>query len=340
VSIDAADNARLRRRPEEHESARLTALARAALARYGLAGARVEFLSDSDNLVFRVYAGGAEESEFALRVYRPLRFSSDEIEDELRWVAALAREAGLSVPVPVPGVAGRLVQSVSVDGLPGRRQCALFHWVRGEFLGEALRPGHLESVGLFMARLHEEGTRLAHAYQFRRARRLNHDYLPRLIEAKRRALLMFEIDDFGLLVKAARLIGARIADAEREGLEVGLLHADLHQRNYLFAPDGVGAIDFCECCWGPYLHDIAVTLSDLHIDKPLDELPGLHEAFLSGYRRVRPLPRGYERHIETFLLARTLQVLEWVFRWPSPTHHAWGASYLTEAVGYVERCLT
>lgn len=316
------------------------ALAHSALRRYGLAGARVEFLSNSDNLVFRVYAGGAEVSEFALRVYRPLRFSSDEIEDELRWMAALAHEARLRVPVPVPGVAGRLVQSVSVDGLPGRRQCALLHWLRGEFLGEALLPGHLESVGLFMARLHEEGTPLAHAYNLRRTRRLSHAYLLRLTDAQRRAGLMFDVGEFDLLANAARLVGARLDDAEREGPEVGLLHADLHQRNYLFGPGGVGAIDFCECCWGPYLHDIAVTLSDLLIDKQFDELPELHEAFLSGYRRVRPLPQGYGRHIETFLLARTLQVLEWVFRWPGPTHHAWGASYVTKAIRYVGRCLT
>jgi Ser/Thr protein kinase RdoA (MazF antagonist) len=316
------------------------ALARAALKRYGLGGARVEFLSNSDNLVFRVYGGGAggvEAGEFALRVYRPLRFSSSEIEDELRWVAALAHEARLPVPVPVPGVTGGMVQSVSVDGLPGRRQCALFHWVQGEFLAGALLPEHLEAVGLFMARLHEEGTRLGHAYNLRRARRLSHAYLLRLIEAPRRADLVPDAGEFDLLVKAARLARARLDAAEEEGLEVGLLHADLHQRNYLFAPGGVGVIDFSECCWGAYLHDIAVTLSDLHIDKRFEELPELHEAFLRGYRRARPLPLGYERHIETFLLARTLQVLEWVFRWPSPTHHAWGTSYVRKAFRYIER---
>lgn len=317
------------------------ALARSALKHYRLGDARVEFLANSDNLVFRVYAGGAEgveASKYALRVYRPLRFSRSEIEDELRWVATLGYEAHLPVPVPVRGVTGHLVQSVSVDGLPGRRQCALLHWVQGEFLAESLRPGHLEAVGLFMARLHEEGTRLAHAYNLRRTRRLSHAYLLRLIDAPRRAALVPDVDEFDLLVKAARLARARLDDAEEEGLEIGLLHADLHQRNYLFAPGGVGAIDFCECCWGAYLHDIAVTLSDLYIDKQFEELPELHEAFLSGYRRVRPLPLGYERHIETFLLARTLQVLEWIFRWPSPTHHAWGASYLRKAFRYIERC--
>jgi Ser/Thr protein kinase RdoA (MazF antagonist) len=326
------------RRRENPDS--LIALARSALQHYGLEGARADFICNSDNLVFRVDvdADGAEKRRFALRVYRPLRFSSSEIEDELRWVTALAHDAKLTVPAPVPGFNGQLAQSISFAGLAGRRQCALLDWVEGEFLTDKLEARHLAAVGMFMARLHEEGTRLAHAYDLRRTRRLGHDYLLRLVEAPRNAELVPHKHDYELLIQAAGIARARLNEAEQEELEIGLLHADLHQRNYLFTPAGVGAIDFCECCWGPYLHDIAVTLSDLHIDKQCEDLPALHEAFLNGYQQVRPLPMGYQRHIPTFLLARTLQVLDWIFRWPRPTHHAWGASYIAKAFRYIESC--
>lgn len=327
---------------EKQEKDYSLALARAALDHYGLGDARVEFFCNSDNLVFRIVADDAETSKFALRVYRPLGYSTREIEDELRWLAALAHEARLPVPAPVTGISGNLVQSVSLEGLPGWRKCALLHWVEGEFLTGALEPRHLEAVGVFMGRLHTEGTPLARAYDLRRTRRLNHNYLSRLIDAPPRGDVGTDVgtDEFKLVVEAAKFVHSRLDEAEQEELEIGLLHADLHQRNYLFTAGGVAAIDFSECCWGAYLHDIAVTLSDLYIDKSFAELPELREAFLSGYQRVRPLPLGYERHIETFLLARTLQVLEWIFRWSNPAHHAWGPAYVTKALGYIERYQT
>ncbi len=40
----------------------------------------------------------------------------------------------------------------------------------------------------------------------------------------------------------------------------GLIHADLHQENYLFHGGMARAIDFDDCGWGFYLYDLAVTL--------------------------------------------------------------------------------
>jgi Ser/Thr protein kinase RdoA (MazF antagonist) len=43
----------------------------------------------------------------------------------------------------------------------------------------------------------------------------------------------------------------------------GLIHADLHQGNYLFHGDEVRVIDFDDCGWGHFAHDLAVTVSEL-----------------------------------------------------------------------------
>jgi len=70
----------------------------------------------------------------------------------------------------------------------------------------------------------------------------------------------------------------------------GFIHADLHQWNYMFHGEEVRAIDFDDCGWGYYTYDMAVTLSYL---EDWGTFPALQDAFLTGYQRVRPLPRRY-----------------------------------------------
>jgi Ser/Thr protein kinase RdoA (MazF antagonist) len=94
-----------------------------------------------------------------------------------------------------------------------------------------------------------------------------------------------------------------------EGPEVfGLIHADLHQRNYLFHDGGVGAIDFDDCGYGHWLYDLAVTLNCLQSHP---ELPTLRAALLAGYRRGRPLPAEHKQCLDAFLALRTIQDVLW-----------------------------
>jgi Ser/Thr protein kinase RdoA (MazF antagonist) len=88
----------------------------------------------------------------------------------------------------------------------------------------------------------------------------------------------------------------------------GLIHADLHQENYLFHCGQVRAIDFDDCGWGHFAYDLAVTLSELRW-RP--EYPALRAGLLRGYRAVRPLPPEHERYLETFQGLRTLLLVLW-----------------------------
>jgi Ser/Thr protein kinase RdoA (MazF antagonist) len=60
----------------------------------------------------------------------------------------------------------------------------------------------------------------------------------------------------------------------------GLIHADLHQENYLFHGKQVRAIDFDDCGYGPFVYDLAVTLSEL---EHRADYPTLRAALLAGY---------------------------------------------------------
>lgn len=95
-----------------------------------------------------------------------------------------------------------------------------------------------------------------------------------------------------------------------EGSDVfGLIHADLHQTNYLFNKGRVGAIDFDDCGFGHWLYDLAVTLYCLQ-DHP--DFEALRIAFLSVYRQSHSLSTEHEAYIETFMALRRLQDMLWV----------------------------
>ncbi|MBN2503555.1 MAG: phosphotransferase, partial [Anaerolineales bacterium] len=90
----------------------------------------------------------------------------------------------------------------------------------------------------------------------------------------------------------------------------GLIHADLHEKNYIFTPYGtVGAIDFDTCGWGYYVYDLAVTLSTLLQRRDLAELKN---ALVRGYRQVRQLSTTHENLIIPFVAGRLLINTLWV----------------------------
>ena len=293
------------------EGGRLRRLAEAALAAYGIGPARLTLLSQLENAMFRVEADGGER--YALRVHRatgspfhPCR-SADEVRSELVWLSALRRETELVVPEPVPTGGGSLLTVVEGEGVPEPRVCVLFRWVEGRFLDAGLNPAHLERVGGFMARLHEHALGFAPPAGFVRGRigDVSDDVTTYVVGA---VAEVRGADDAAL---AARVLEA-VRRARRELGEApdafGLIHADLHQENYLFHRGRVGAIDFDDCGWGHFLHDFAVTLSEVAWKRDYD---ALRDGLLRGYRAVRPLPEGYDRYLPVFLALRELQLTLW-----------------------------
>jgi Ser/Thr protein kinase RdoA (MazF antagonist) len=89
----------------------------------------------------------------------------------------------------------------------------------------------------------------------------------------------------------------------------GLIHADLHQSNYLFYKGKVRAIDLDDCGYAHFLYDLAVTLNEL-MHKP--NYPQLRSSLLRGYRSVRPLSQEHESYLDTIIAFRELQLITWV----------------------------
>jgi Ser/Thr protein kinase RdoA (MazF antagonist) len=279
-----------------------------------------------------------------LRVARPDGPSLAMARSEATWLAALRRDTDLVVPGPVPTREGELVCVVADGGVPEPRVCVLFRWVEGRFVDQRLTATHLERVGVFTARLQACGAQFAppagfdrgpvdHVTSFGRTR--SDGLAPEV--AERAAALVDQVHPAGGgRVIAAVIDHARAArDALGRGPAVfGLIHADLHQENYLFHRGEVRAIDFDDCGYGPYLYDLAVTLLEL-LGRP--DYPGLRAALLAGYRSVAPLPVEHERLVDTFMALRAVQLTMWVteHRTEPKFRDAW-ADQLTRTVRWLE----
>ena len=88
----------------------------------------------------------------------------------------------------------------------------------------------------------------------------------------------------------------------------GLIHADLHQDNFMFDRGNVRAIDFDDCGWGHFVADLGTTLSELR-ERP--DHAALREGLLRGYRSVHGLPAEHERYLDAFHAHRVLLLKLW-----------------------------
>ena len=325
---------------DEHLTA-LTHVATRALSRYGLADVVPVLHKASQNILFRVQplgqqrppalggAGRGGPEGFALRVHAPGYHSTPEIYEELQWLVALRRDTTLVVPTPVPACDGSLVQEIGGLGDPSLWQCVLLHWVPGTFRDDTLTPAALHGVGAFMAQLHSHAERFVAACTSRPTRSALFCEVATWRPALHHAATVFSPAELAVFTVAAEWVHTTVQALGETRDVYGFIHADLHQANYLFQGDTIGAIDFDDCGWGYYAYDMAVTLSSLE-KRPA--FPALEEAFLTGYHRVRPLPRRYAACRAVFRAARLLVIVLWILSWPSPASQAWGPAYLQEAV--------
>ncbi len=267
----------------------------------------VKLLEHKKNVTFKVEETAGARNRYVLRVCDPDGYGEAEIRSELRYLLALHQATGLVVPEPVRTRDGALLGRGEHAGLARPRWCALFRWVPGRMVEDTPAPALLERVGEISARLHAFSGEWLPPADFRR---------PRWDAAG-----LFGSGDAGggavlPAGQGAPLVGDRARELVEEGAAVvraamrdlgegrdvfGLIHKDLEPDNTLVDGDRVHAIDFADLGWGHFLYDIAASLL------PLREKAGfaaMRQAFLRGYRRVRPLAAEHEALLETFLIAR------------------------------------
>ena len=295
---------------------RLRRLAGTALAAYDLPPARLTLLAHLFNTTFRVDT--ADGQRYVLHIHQSGVPTVDSVGAELAWLTALRRDTDLEVPAPVPTRAGPLLTVAAAPGVPAPHICVLVRWLDGRRVDAGLTPAHLALAGELMARLQDHAAHFGPPPGFARGRvdrliltRQDPDPFAPAVLAACEALVAdtLSVDEAAQVMAAiARVIAAEEALGHSPAT-FGLMHADLHQYNLLFAPGTVRAIDFGDCGFGPLLYDLAVPLSLLH---GRVTYPALRAGLLAGYRRVRPLSAAHEAYLDTFIALRRLQDALWV----------------------------
>ncbi|MEM6551042.1 MAG: phosphotransferase [Planctomycetota bacterium] len=304
------------------QARRLRGLAWPVLGAFGLpepgAGVSLRLIHHWQNTTFVVEVASERRAyrlaeawvpgRYLLRVSRPVERTLGHVSAEVAWLAALRRDTDLVVPEPVQTVSGEPAVLFGEGAcVGGGRVWSLMRWVPGRMVRKASRRlVHLERVGRTMAVLHE------HAAGWRGAAGLDRPPWGPSGLMGRDASLGIEPDVWDDLPADELALHRRceerllaVCDALGRGGEVyGLLHADLHLSNVVFADGTARPIDFDDCGCGHHAYDLACTLLGF-------EREPWWEAFLRGYRSVRELPEATLSAVEVYLAVRMTTLLLW-----------------------------
>ena len=324
---------------ERAEAAALfTPHAAEALEAFGVRPTRLELVSLSENVTFRVEITSPEET-YALRLHRPGYNTCAELLSERMWTRAL-REAGIRTPEDMTTRDGDSFVAVG-SGEETSRLAGLTRWIGGDLLStrieRAVRADEtleaLRGLGALTARLHDQT----------RAWRPPEGFSRRSLEVE---TLLAPTSSWGgfwrhrrlsradqrLLAAAARRLVRRLSACERTPDTFGLIHADLHPGNVIVQEEGPAVIDFDDAGFGWRLYDIAAAL--FHADAPEAE-----RAFLEGYDSAGAV-RLETDLLALFRLMRALALIGWLAHRPELDNAERFEALRVRTLGLAGTCLS
>lgn len=277
---------------------RLRSVALAALRQYPLEVTSLRLLNHGFNTTFRVDTAGGER--FALRLNVNSRRRPEHLAAEAAWLAALAADTDLWLPVPQRTREGALTTQIFCPDLGRWLPAVLFAWLPGRDLGEGATLDQMRAVGRAAAALHEHGAQwqLPPGTALPAIDTVLMD-VPYHLGGDHPLLSTPDHD----LIDAAfaqiqRQFDALFADASRQPL-----HADLHLWNLKWHRGRLIVFDFDDSGIGVPAQDLAISayyLRDNHAQEA---------ALLDGYQSVRPLPAFTAAQFEAMVASRNLVLL-------------------------------
>ncbi len=299
---------------------RLRQLALLALDRYDLADPALHFVHHGENTVFRLDtaqrllapASPFVPGRYLLRLHGATYNTPPEIASELLWLQALRDDLNLAVPEPLLSRAGPFAIQVAAPGVPEPRTCSILRWMHGARQAQHPQPHHVKKLGRLTALLHAHASQWQPPASFTR-RRWDWDGM------------FGDNAHFGRDTPAVwnqvpaqyRTSFEAVADHLQQAMHdlgetpatFGLIHADLHLWNVLYAAGEARAIDFDDCGWGYWIYDLAVILSRW---RNTDLWETMRDTLLRGYAEIRPFPSDQLAYLDTFIAARAVSVTLWV----------------------------
>lgn len=286
--------------------AELTVLAQRALARYPAAlQGELSLLCRSENATFLLRAAG---KKYALRLHRGGYHQKADILSELHWLEAL-RETGIVVPEAVPDREGEKVQTLPLaDGTT--RHAVLFHWIDGEMPTTEVDPAAFQQLGHITARLHQHSKAWRKPAGFQRIIWDHHTMVSDQSHWGRwQDAPNLDPADHAIVEEAIARIGQELATFGKGEDRYGLIHADLRLTNLLLHRGETRVIDFDDCGFGWYLHDLAAAISFVEHHPRAAEWV---DHWIRGYEQVAHISDEEMAQVPTLLIQRRIQLTAWV----------------------------
>lgn len=282
---------------------RLSAVAREALAAWGMQDAIITPVHHFHNTTFRITTRDGER--FALRLAQPDYQTDAALISELVFIEWL-ESSGVPVAAPVAASSGELV--VRASARAESRRATLSRWVDGRRVARVSRR-HAQSLGTLLARMHRASSRFVPPAAFERPKLDVAGVTGGVLGVPReRVRSRTDPDTLVVLDAAAERYGAALAELG----ETNLVHADLHGNNVRWRGGTPWAIDFDDMGWAPFAYDLAVAVWAFGAEDPPNEDPGLVDALFDGYAEVSPLPPGSPTHIDELLAGRRVLDVLWL----------------------------
>lgn len=266
----------------------------------------------SENATYMIRNKETGSRDGVLRISRPGYHTLEELNSEMKWLRQINDYTPLLVANPIKGLDGKNIQIIK--GEDGKEYyCVVYEYLSGEAPDEENEEAlvrHFRKLGQTTAYLHRQtniwnGTR--------RLNRMEWTYdniigdTPAWGRWQDSPDMTSEAE--AMLIRVTLIIKKRLERYGRNENNYGLIHADLRLANLLIEGEQIKVIDFDDCGFGWYLHDLASALSFIE-DKPI--VPRLVNAWLEGYKRVLPFTDTDFEEIDTFIMMRRLQLTAWL----------------------------
>jgi len=320
-------------------SGTLLTLAHRALDYWDLNNTRIELISVSENLVYRVEDD--RRRTYALRIHRPNYRTLTELKSEQLWSAAL-NQSGVSVSVPIPSRDGQGYVEIVSPRTTETRYASVVNWVEGETLATLTKKEfdkdkrlvYFEQLGQIAARIHNQATSWQLPTGFKR-HSFDADGLvgDAPLWGKFWNVPQLSCPQRKLVIDARSRIFKMLLDCDKDPNLYSLIHSDLSPYNILVNSDDLHVIDFDDAGFGWHQYELAGALYRYQSSSDFFEI---QKALIRGYRTQRVLNDKAIKMLPIFLLIRALVTISWIHERPNLDRNKFSAALIKLACTQIE----
>jgi len=267
------------------------------------------------NTTFKIQTTQGEK--YAIRINTNSKREPEEMNAEVAWVDALARDTDLWVPVPQKTRQGELIAEAPSDKMGRNLRGVVYSWLPGPNVGPKMRPEITHAMGEATAKMH----RHAEGFQMPKGAKLYplKDPLfgyPYILREKAPAL------DHSLFLRVFEE-SVPLIQRLQSGPQIPI-HYDVHMWNVKWTRGRLSVFDFDDTIMGVPVFDAYVTLFYL---RNRDDWPDLEAAYLEGLGRKVTAMGVTKDEFELLVASRAILLANELFRWGNPAMDAIAPKY-------------